>query len=97
MNQRSQPKKDLREKIRESISFLTYFTKEVGPWYWQLKPDPERNLPRAIVISFSGSDDDIEAAIKLVNNIRMRQMSKSKVHEQQRAEYHDSKLSDSEE
>ena len=97
MNQPSSTDK-ITEQVAYAVGMLAHFAKELGPQYWDLNPQPkDSTLPRSVVIAIAGSDDDIEAAIKLVNNIRMRQMSKSKVHEQRRAEYHDSKLSDSEE
>ena len=97
MNQPSSTDK-ITEQIAYAVGMLAHFAKELGPQYWDLNPQfKDSTLPRLIVIAIVSSDNNIEAAIKSIYSIRMRQMSKSKAHKQRRAEYHDSKLSDSEE
>ena len=75
MNQEQQSKNNLRKKLHRSIAYLAYFAKGAGPRYWKLKPDPERNLPPA-VIAIVGNEEEIQAAANLTESIYQQQMER---------------------
>ena len=66
--------------VVHAVAILAQLANELGPQYWDLKPRPKKNsLPRTVVIAIAGSDEEIEAAINIVETIRKQQMQKAKV------------------
>ena len=77
MNQLSAEEQFSRE-IGTAIGTLAYFAAETGPQYWDFNyKEEDDTITHNIVIAISGSEEDIEAAIKFVNSIRERQMPKA--------------------